>query len=264
MAELEYSKENGIATILLNRPERKNSFTLPMIDAWADALADARDDDDVRVVILRGEGDAFCAGVDLERVSQEMGADPLGMKEMLRLHVQRIPLLVEDLDKPLIAAVTGPAVGAGMDMALMCDMRVAGRSARFCESYIRVGFVPGAGGCYYLPRLVGIGKAFELFMTGDFIDAEEAYRIGIVNRLVDDDQVLEETYAMAERMAKAPPVVSGMLKRALYQSANSDLRTSLDLVSSHMGVVRSTPESKATFAKLRKSVTGGTEENDKA
>lgn len=257
MAELEYSHEDGIATILLNRPERKNSFTLSMIDSWAAALTEARNDNDVRVVIVRGAGGAFCSGVDLERVSLEMGDDPLSMKEMLRQHVQRIPLVIEDLDKPLIAAIDGPAVGAGMDMALMCDMRLASHSARFCESYIRVGFVPGAGGCYFLPRLVGMAKAFELFMTGDFVDAQEAHRIGLVNHVYEDDKLIEESYAMAAKIAKAPPVVTGMLKRSLYQSANSDLRTSLELVSSHMGVVRSTPESQATFASLRKSVTGG-------
>jgi enoyl-CoA hydratase/carnithine racemase len=257
MAELEYSREGAVGTILLNRPEQKNAFTLNMLDLWSDAIVEAKDDPNVRVLVLRGQGDAFCAGVDLGRVDDEMGTGPLEFKELLRQRVQRIPRLLEDLDKPLIAAISGPAVGAGLDMALMCDMRLAARSARLCESYVKVGFVPGAGGCYYLPRIVGIAKAFEIFMTGDFFDAEEARDMGLVNRVYDDDLLLEETYSLARRMAKAPPVVAGMIKRALYQSADADLRTSLDLVSSHMGIVRSTLESRQAFTQLRSKIVEG-------
>jgi enoyl-CoA hydratase/carnithine racemase len=185
-----------------------------------------------------------------------MGNDPLEMKELLRLRVQRIPVTLLDVDKPIIASISGAAVGAGLDMALMCDMRLAGRSARLCESYIRVGFVPGAGGLYYLPRLVGIAKAFEIFMTGDFYDAEESLRVGLVNRVYDDDRLLEETYALANRIAAAPRISVGMIKRALYQSANIDLRTSLDLASSHMGIIRSTSDSVGAFSAMRDRVGG--------
>jgi enoyl-CoA hydratase/carnithine racemase len=256
MADLEFHRDGPVATILLNRPERKNAFTLPMIDEWADALGEAADDADVHVLVLRGQGDAFCSGVDLGRVTGEMGQTPLEMKELLRQRVQRIPRTLENLDKPIIASISGDAVGAGLDMALMCDMRLAARSARLCESYIRVGFIPGAGGLYYLPRLVGIAKAFEIFMTGDFIDADEAHRIGMVNRVYDDADLLEATYALAEQIAQAPVALTGMIKRALYQSANSDLRTSLDLASSHMGVFRSTPESQRSFTAIRERVGG--------
>ena len=256
MPDLEYSRDGAVATILLNRPERKNAFTLPMIDAWVDALEEARDDPDINVIVLRGAGDAFCAGVDLGRVTGEMGTDPLEMKELLRLRVQRIPITLLDLDKPIIASISGPAVGAGLDMALMCDMRLAGRSARLCESYIRVGFVPGAGGLWYLPRLVGMAKAFEVFMTGDFYDAEQSLKMGLVNQVYDDDRLLEETYALAGRIAAAPRVSVGMIKRALYQSLNIDLRTSLDLVSSHMGIIRSTQDSVTQFTAMRERVGG--------
>jgi enoyl-CoA hydratase/carnithine racemase len=262
MAELEYSQEAGVATILLNRPEHKNAFTLKMLDLWFDALAEAREDPEVRVLVLRGQGDAFCAGVDLGRVDDEMGTGPLEFKELLRQRVQRIPLAIQELDKPLLAAISGPAVGAGLDMALMCDMRLAAKSARLCESYIKLGFVPGAGGTYFLPRIVGIAKAFEIFMTGDFFDAEEAREMGLVNRVYDDDRLLEETYAMAARMAKAPPVIAGMIKRSLYQSADADLRTSLDLVSSHMGIVRSTSESRLAFTATRDRIVQGPDGNE--
>lgn len=256
MADLEYGVEDGVATILLNRPERKNAFTLPMIDEWADALEEASADPDVRVLVLRGAGDAFCSGVDLGRVTGEMGVSPLEQKELLRLRVQRIPRILDALDKPIIASISGVAVGAGLDMALMCDMRLAARSARLCESYIRVGFVPGAGGLWYLPRLVGIAKAFEIFMTGDFYDAEECHRLGLVNHVYDDDDLLTETYALASRIAASNPVAVAMIKRALYQSTRIDLHTSLDLASSHMGVLRSTDASATSFGAIRDRVGG--------
>lgn len=253
MADLEYLRDGAVASVVLNRPERKNAFTLEMIDAWADALLEAKADDGVHVIVLRGAGDSFCSGLDLSTVDDH-GMAPIDRKAMLHDRVQRIPRTINDLDKPLIASVTGAALGAGMDMALMCDLRLAARSARFCESYIRVGLVPGAGGLHYLPRLVGVSKALELFLTGDFVDAEEAHRIGIVNRLYDDDALLQETYALAERLAAGPPLSTRIIKRALYQSAVADLSTSLDLISSHMAVVQSTEDSRealAAFAERR-------------
>lgn len=259
MPELEYTRDGNVATILLNRPERKNAFTLNMIDLWRDALVEARRDPEVHVVVVRGQGDAFCAGVDLGRMDAEMGTGPAGHKALLAERVQRIPLAVEDLDKPLLAALTGPAVGAGLDMALMCDMRFAARSARLCESYIRIGLLPGAGGCYYLPRIVGLPKAFEILMSGEFVDAEEALRIGLVNQVHDDDKVLEATYAWAERLAAIPTMNVRMMKRTLQQSARADLRTALDLVSSHMAIVRSEMDSQAALDVHRAAIIGAAE-----
>ena len=135
-----------------------------------------------------------------------------------------------------------------MDMALMCDIWLAESSARFSEGYVRVGLVPGDGGCYFLPRLVGSAKAMELLLTGDFVDAEEAERIGIVNHVYPDDRLMEETTTLAERLAGGPPVAIAMIKRALYQSANCDLRTALDLISSHMAVVQTTSDSNEAYA----------------
>jgi enoyl-CoA hydratase/carnithine racemase len=250
MADLEHSVERGVATIRLNRPERKNAFTLEMIDEWAAHLVAARTDERVNVVVLTGTGDAFCSGADLGRM-ESAEQTPLERKQQLTDRIHRIALALEDLDKPVIAAVNGVAVGAGMDMALMCDMRFAARSARLSEGYIRVGLVPGDGGCYYLPRLVGTAKALELLLSGDFIDGEEAARLGVVNRVYDDDRLLDETYAFAERLAAGPPIATRMIKRAVYQSAQSDLRTALDLISSHMAVVTSTEDSKEAFRAFR-------------
>jgi 2-(1,2-epoxy-1,2-dihydrophenyl)acetyl-CoA isomerase len=164
-------------------------------------------------------------------------------------------LTLEDIDKPVIAALNGVAVGAGLDMALMCDLRFAAETARFSEGYVKVGYVPGDGGAYYLPRLVGVAKSLELFWTGDFISAAEAERIGMVNRVFPADRLMEETYTFARRLAEGPTKVIQMMKRAVYQSSRADLRTSLDLVSSHMGVIFETPDSrearKASMAKLK-------------
>ena len=250
MADLEYTVDNGVGTILLNRPQRKNAFTLAMIDEWAQALREAADDDAVRALVLTGAGDAFCSGIDLGDLSG-VESTPLERKRMLTHRIHRIALALEDLDKPVVAAVKGPAVGAGMDMALMCDMRFVGESARFSEGYIRVGLVPGDGGCFWLPRLVGVAKALELLLTGDFVDGREAERIGIANHCYPDDDLLPKTYEFAERLAKLPPVAAGVIKRATYQSLRVDLRTHLDLISSHMAVVQSTADSKEAMAAFR-------------
>jgi enoyl-CoA hydratase/carnithine racemase len=250
VADIEHAIDEGVATIRLNRPHRKNAFTMDMIDRWAAHLVEARTDDRVQVVVVTGAGDGFCSGADLERLEGEEPT-PFERKRQLMDRIHRVALALEDLDKPVIAAVNGVAVGAGMDMALMCDLRFAARSARFSEGYIRVGLVPGDGGCYYLPRLVGTAKALELLLSGDFVGAEEAERLGIVNRVYDDDRLMDETYAFARRLAGGPPIAVRMIKRAVYQSARCDLRTALDLISSHMGVVTSTRDSREALHAFR-------------
>ena len=253
MADLEYTVENGVGTILLNRPERKNAFTVEMVDTWAEILVGARTDDAVGTIVLTGADDAFCAGGDFGGLSPDAEGEPTpyDRKAFLTDHVHRVAYALEDLDKPVIAAVNGVAVGAGLDFALMCDMRFMARSARVSEGYVRVGLVPGDGGAYFLPRLVGPAKALELLLTGDFVDAEEALRIGMVNRVYDDEELMDETRAFAEKLAAGPPRITRMIKRAVYQSARSDLRTSLDLISSHMGVVQSMQESREAFNAFR-------------
>ena len=253
MADLEYSVSNGVGTIRLNRPEQKNAFTMAMVGEWAAIIGEVRVDPDVRVLVVTGSGDAFCSGVDLNAISGERGAalTPLQRRQQLTEEIHRVALGLEDLDKPVIAAVNGVAVGAGMDMALMADLRIAARSARFSEGYIRVGLVPGDGGCYYLPRLVGVAKALELLMTGDFVGAEEAERIGMVNSVVDDGELEEATSRLARKLADAPPVAIRMIKRATYQSMRTDLRTSLDLIASHFGVVVTTDDSAEAMAAFR-------------
>jgi enoyl-CoA hydratase/carnithine racemase len=251
--DLEWSVDNLVGTIRLNRPERRNAFTFGMVREWARILRDVRTDDSVRVVVLTGAGDrAFCSGIDLGSISHaNPDLSPLERKSQLHDEIHQVALALEDLDKPVIAAINGAAVGAGLDMALMCDLRVAARSAKLSEGYIKVGLTPGDGGAYYLPRLVGTAKALELLLTGDFISADEAHRIGMVNRVVDDADLEAETKALAEQIAAAPPVTVRMIKRATYQSARADLRTSLDLISSHFAVVAATDDAAEALSALQ-------------
>jgi enoyl-CoA hydratase/carnithine racemase len=239
---LKVGVSDGIGRIVLDRPERMNAFTLEMIDAWAAALRDWRTDDAVKVVVVSATGDAFCSGGDIVEMGDRLAQTPVQRKDELFERVQRIALALEDLDKPVIAVVNGAATGAGMDLALMCDIRYAAASARFAETYVRIGLVPGAGGAHYLPRLVGVSKALELFLTGEFIDAQEALRIGIVNKVFPDDRLAEEVEKVARRMARTPPLTLRLLKRAITQGLRNDLRTNLDLISSHYALVTSTEE----------------------
>jgi 2-(1,2-epoxy-1,2-dihydrophenyl)acetyl-CoA isomerase len=241
---LKFSVSDGIARIVLDRPERMNAFTFEMIDAWTAALERCRTDDAVKVIIVTGAGNAFCSGGDIVEMGDRLDHTPEQRKNELFQRIERIPLALEDLDKPVIAAVNGVATGAGMDMALMCDLRYAAQSARFAETYVKVGLVPGAGGAHFLPRLVGVSKALELFFTGDFIDAQEAMRIGIINRVFPDDTLRQEVERIARRMTQAPSLTLRMTKRAIYQGMRNDLRTNLDLISSHYSIITSTQEHK--------------------
>ena len=241
-SQLKFSIADGIARIVLDRPERMNAFTFDMIDVWTAALQQCRTDDAVKVVIVTGTGSAFCSGGDIVEMGDRLTHTPEQRKNELFHRIERIPLALEDLDKPVIAAVNGVATGAGMDMALMCDLRYAAQSARFAETYVKVGLVPGAGGAHFLPRLVGVSKALELFLTGDFIDAQEALRIGLVNKVFADETLAEEVDKIARRMLKAPGLTLRMTKRAIYQGMRNDLRTNLDMISSHYAVITATEE----------------------
>ena len=245
---IKYDVADRIATITLNRPERMNAFTWEMTDAWADALTEAQRDDAVHVVIVTGAGKAFCSGGDIQGMGERKDRTPLERKNELFGHVQRIPLALEAMDKPVIAAVNGAATGAGMDLALQCDLRYAASSARLGETYVRVGLVPGAGGTWFLPRLTGTAKALELFWTGDLISAEEAERLGIVNKVVPDDQLLTHVREVAAKIARGPQLSIRFIKRAVYQGTRIDLRTSLDLISSHYAVVSSSDDHKEAVA----------------
>ena len=239
--DLLYEVKDRIATITLNRPDKLNAFTGPMIDRWAWALNEAQQDPEVNVVVVTGAGRAFCAGGDVGRMG-EGEPTALDHKNQLWEHIHRIPKTLDRMDKPVIAMVNGLAVGAGMGMTLMCDIRIASEEAKFSTGYVKVGLVPGDGDTFFLPRLVGIAKALELLWTADFVEAREAERLGIVNRVVPAAQLRDETYALARRIAEGPQIAIRLIKRVAYQSLKLDLQTHLDLVSSHMVIARETED----------------------
>src|SRR3989441_1151463 len=194
--DLLYEVKDRVATITLNGPDKLNAFTRPMIEAWARALADAQQDDHVNVVVVTGAGRAFCAGGDVARMGEGAPA-PLDHKNELWEHIHQIPRTLEAMDKPVIAMVNGVAVGAGMGMCLMCDLRIASDEARFSTGYVKVGLVPGDGDTYFLPRLIGTARALELLWTSDFVDAIHAERLGIVNHVVPASELHAYTYGLA-------------------------------------------------------------------
>jgi 2-(1,2-epoxy-1,2-dihydrophenyl)acetyl-CoA isomerase len=239
--ELLYEVKDRIATLTLNRPDKLNAFTGPMIGRWAWALGEAQRDPAVNVVILTGAGRAFCAGGDVGRMG-EGTPTPLQHKNELWEKIHQIPKTLDLMDKPVIAMVNGVAVGAGMGMALQCDLRVASEEAKFSTGYVKVGLVPGDGDAFFLPRLVGIAKALELLWTGDFVEAREAERLGIVNKVVPAGDLKQFTWELARKIADGPQIAIRLTKRLAYQSLRLDLRTHLDLASSHMAVVRDTED----------------------
>jgi enoyl-CoA hydratase/carnithine racemase len=238
----ELDSTTGVATLTLNRPERFNAFNQQMVNQWADHLEEARKNADIKAIIVTGAGKAFCAGGDIEELESFLSMSAAEKKAFLWENVHRIPLALQRVDRPVIAALNGTARGAGLDMALMCDLRVAERSAVFAESYIAMGVLAGDGGCYFLPRLVGVSRALELLWTGDSISATEAERIGMVSRVVDDGQALASARTLAEKIAKQPTAAIQFIKRTTYQSLTMPLDAHLDMISSHMAVLEDMPD----------------------
>jgi enoyl-CoA hydratase/carnithine racemase len=245
VADLEIAVDNQVAVVTLNRPDKANALSDEMFAGLAAFYAEAAGRPDIRVVVLTGTGRHFCAGGDVKRPMGEGGGDRAtsAVRERTRSMVHAVPRALYALDKPVIAAVNGAAVGAGLDLALMCDLRFGARSATFSAPYITVGLIPGQGGSYFLSRLVGLPKALELLLTGDRIDAEEAYRINMINRLCEDGELMERTLEFAGRLAAKPPVHVQLTKRAVYASLASTLDTSLELSASHMAIVQSLADS---------------------
>ena len=247
--QIRYDKSEGVATITLNRPERMNAFTPQMLEEWLAALQDAHLDAETRVIILTAEGRGFCTGMDVQAQAQGRGLLPqsrsLGeARNYLRDTVQRIPRLVAQLDKPYIAAVNGAAVGAGMDMASMCDIRFAADSARFGMTYVRMGLVPGDGGCYYLPRIVGTARALDLIWSGRLFDAEEALRIGYVSAVVPAAELMTYTREYALKLAKGPAVAMQLAKRLVYRSLETSLDQALEMAQAAMTIALNTEDAR--------------------
>jgi 2-(1,2-epoxy-1,2-dihydrophenyl)acetyl-CoA isomerase len=224
-----YEVKDGIATLTLNRPHRLNALGDSLRDDLLDAVTRASADPDVRVMVVTGAGKGFCAGGDVKAMNEakeERRERPL--LEKIAPSRDRTLLAMRDAPQPIIAAVNGAAAGAGMNLALGCDIRIASTAARFAQAFVRRGLHPDWGGTYFLPRVVGMAKACELIFTGDVIEAEEALRLGLVSQVVAPEELMPTAQALARRIAAGPPVAIRLAKRALYHSANSDLRAALE------------------------------------
>lgn len=243
---------DGITVVTLNRPDRLNAFNRQMIAEWAEALGRADTDPATRVILITGAGRAFCAGGDVGEMEELAVLDNVSRKDYLWRGVHRIPLVMSRMEKPVIAVLNGTARGAGLDMALFCDMRLAAESASFAESYIHMGLMSGDGGTYLLPRLIGVANAFDLLWTGRLIDAQEALRMGLVNRVVADAQLAEQARELARQIARQPQQAIRVTKRALYQSLDTSLDMHLDMVSSHMTVLYDTEDFRDKLKAFRK------------
>lgn len=211
---------NGVATIALNRPEARNALVLPMRPELEDAIDRVRTDDEIRVVIVTGNGGAFCAGGDVKSMGASDNAGPAGKHRVDRIHPWLFQLI--DLQKPVISAVDGPAFGAGCNLALAADFVLATPRAKFCEVFGRIGLVPDFGGFYLLPRIVGLQKAKELIFTARVVGADEAKELGMVYEVVPQDELMAEAHKLAARFLQASTDAIGIAKRALNRSFNLD------------------------------------------
>jgi 2-(1,2-epoxy-1,2-dihydrophenyl)acetyl-CoA isomerase len=225
-----FAKKENIATLTLNRPDKMNACNDQMAEELVDYLETVEEDKDVHTVIITGVGKAFCAGADLrERFLPKIEQRKKGfLKDVTGEFSELGALALSRIRKVTIAAVNGVASGIGCTLALGCDIRLVSSTAKFGFPFLRVGILPEFGSTYYLPRLVGIGKACELVFTGQTIDAEEAKEIGLVNKVVPPEKLMEETYAMARKIAQMPPLALAISKRALYQGLRApDLASQL-------------------------------------
>ncbi|MBI4896988.1 MAG: enoyl-CoA hydratase/isomerase family protein [Actinobacteria bacterium] len=236
----EVNRDTHVATLTLNNPDKLNAFDRELVDAWAEGLALLAADREVHAIVITGAGKAFCAGGDLATLAED--AAPIERKRFLTDHVHRVERAMRAVEQPVIAMINGAAMGAGLDMALLCDLRIAAEDAKLGEAYARLGLVPGDGGAWLLPRLIGPARALELLWTGRVLTGAEAADWGLVNSAVSRDRLSEETYALAERLAAGPQLAQRLIKKAVYGSETMTRGTHFDHISSLMAVAQSSPD----------------------
>ncbi len=262
MADVEFRLESGVLWITLGRPEQMNALTTAMRDEIVERLAAARSDAEVRAVVLTATGKGFCTGADLSRPAGA-GAEPppIGAtREVLRGGSQRLLRALWELEKPVLAAVNGTAAGLGAHLALACDLILAARSARFIEVFVRRGIAIDAAGGFLLPRLLPLCRAKELVFFGDALDAEEAWRLGLVNRVVPDDELASVAREWALRLAAGPTFAIGISKRLLNRGTEVGLEASLEEEAYAQTIVAASDDARegiAAFREKRKPVFRG-------
>ncbi len=255
-----WENQAGVGILTLNRPEKHNALNDGLISEIKQKIMDCETDGSVKVLVLKGAGKSFCAGGDLEG-HPFFRADSARDREKFIREAQGITLGMRRLPQPVIAAVHGVAGGAGLDLALGCDIRIASEDSRFGVFFTRVGLMPDMGGTYLLPRLVGTAKALELLFTGDLIDAREALRIGLINQVVPKDALEETVKALADRLAKGPLEALRVVKWTVYRSLGLNLETALDqevLGQNFLAGTRDVQEGIRAFREGRKPLFTGT------
>lgn len=243
---LQYEQDGAVVTLTMNRPDERNALSgHGQYRDFVDACARIKVDDSVSVVILTGAGSAFSAGGNVKDMRDRKGLSAgtaYEVRNNYRRDIQNIPLNLYDLDVPTIAAVNGAAIGAGCDLACMCDIRIASDRAKFAESFVKLGIIPGDGGAWLLPRLVGQSKAAELTFTGDTIDAAEALACGLVSKVVPGEGLMDEARALADRMAANPGHSLRMAKRLLREGQHVRLDTLLEMSAAFQAIAHHTEE----------------------
>ncbi len=260
---IDYGKEEGVATIQLNRPRAFNALHKEMIDELFFLLKEAAEDQEVKALILTGAGRAFCFGADIGEFNHRQDPEQAGSNHALVLleKVQEIVRLLSTLPKPTLAAINGFATGLGLDLALACDLRIASQRAKLAEAYISMGLVPDGGGTFFLPRLIGLGRAAELIFLGEPLSATEAERIGLINRVVPNDQLEASAREWANKLAKGPSLGIRFAKEALHKGLQGNLLAALQTEASfqkiclasedHREAVQAFQEKRSPFFKGR-------------
>ena len=226
MSDLTIDDRDGVRTITLDRPESRNGLTVDVVQRYRDAIRGVPDT--VRAIVITGGSGAFCSGLDLkDALSRSLASGP-ELERGLREDFHGLIRALVESDRPTIAAVDGAAAGFGCDLALACDLRVISERAVFGEVFVKRGLMPDGGGTWLLPRIIGVGRALEMLLTGDLVKADEALRIGLANRLVPQAELATQVAELAQRIAKGPPLVHRLVKRAVYAGLDSDLATALD------------------------------------
>jgi enoyl-CoA hydratase/carnithine racemase len=252
--EIIFEQKGSIALLTLNRPDIRNAFThQEMIDEIVDACQRVQDTESVSVLVVTGSGSAFSAGGNVKDMYKKEGmfsGDPNDVRQNYRKGIQRVTLAFQRLDVPAIAAVNGPAMGAGCDLTCMCDIRIASEKALFGETFVSVGLIPGDGGAFLLPRIVGFSKALELAFTCRVIDAAEAMRIGLVSEVTPQDKLLQRAMEVAAEIAQHPARILRLAKRLFYLSQGRSLEETLELSCSFQALCHHSPEHMAALEAL--------------
>lgn len=256
-----YENNDGIVTITLNMPDKRNPISeIEMVEAVLEALHRADNEPDARVAILTGNGTVFSSGGNLKKMYPGEGlVDHESHKTRVNYKrgILRLPVAFEALEIPIIAAVNGPAIGAGCDLSLMCDIRIAAKSAKFAESFVKIGIIPGDGGSGLLSRAVGYSKAAEMILTGDAISAEEALACGLVSKVVEDEDLLTAATELAKRISANPNYAVRMAKRLLKTAQTASLNEELELAASMQALANATEDNQEAlnaFFEKRKPV----------